>query len=244
MTKRLTLIKLHSLHIVALLIVVLFVGSIGVGVLIQSNPFIKIFDNSVYQGIHHGYHSSLIDTLILPFNYNFLPISLSPGRMPSYFYFMVGFTLFYIAIYKRSMFWWAVLCFLLGTGLTFTVAAIDWHFVYRERPFFLLPNSVDEIGKSAWGNLSSYPSGHVRETTLYSTIIVNFIPQLKWVAVLFVIFIAYSRVYIGAHYPTDVLSAIIIGYIAAKATLIIARELQIIFDRRKGSQHDHQPKQT
>lgn len=236
--------QLHSLHITLLLIITLALGSVGVGFLVQINPFIKSFDNNLYQLIEDGYHAKWIDLLISPFNYNFLPDWLSPAHMPSYFYFMIIFSLIYIYIFKRSLFGWAVLGFILGTILAQIISLLDYHFVFRARPFYALPNTVDDFGKAAWGKLSSYPSGHARDTTLYSTLIANYIPALKWILIIFILFIAYSRVYVGAHFPTDVLSAIIIGYLTAKVTLIISRELQIIFDQRKGGNHGKTPKSS
>ncbi len=242
MSQNITVVKLHSWHIIILLILVLTFGSIILGLLIKQNLYTNAFDDYLYEAIHKGPHSKIFDILIKPFNFNFLPDQYSPLRMPSYYYFMFIGTLIYSSLYKRSQVAWVVFCFAVGTLLAYAVTAIDWIYVFRERPFVKLPNDVDAIGKQAWQQLSSYPSGHARETTLYSVLMYNFIPKIKWVMIIFVIFIAYSRVYIGAHYPTDVIAAVMIGYLTAKITLMVARELQIILDKRKGVEHAKKPK--
>lgn len=236
------IVKLHTWHIIILLTAILLFGSIILGLLIKQNPYTNAFDDYFYEAIHKGPHFQTLDTLIKPFNFNFLPDKYSPLRMPSYYYFMFLGTLIYVAVFKRSQVSWLLFCFAFGTLLVYIVTAIDWILVFRERPFDKLPNTVDSVGKQAWEKLSSYPSGHARETTLYSIFMYNFIPKIKWIMIIFVIFIAYSRVYIGAHYPTDVIAAVMIGFLTAKITLMVARELQIILSKKKGVEHAKKPK--
>jgi len=234
-------VKWHSLHILALLLIALVGGSVGVGLLVQRNPLIKGFDAYFYQLINGGPHPEWFDIIIRPFNYNFLP-----GLVPSYFYFMFAAFLAYMFFYKRSLLLWSIFCLVAGTFLAGLVTALDWHFVFRERPFTQLPSTVDDIGRRAWTSWSSFPSGHTRETALYVTIMAAFEKRLVIPAILFVIFIAFTRVYVGAHYPTDVIAGGLIGFLAAKVILIVARELQVIFDMilhkfHKGGQHGNTP---
>lgn len=232
----------HSLHLIVVLILGVTIGSVVVGFILQNNSLTQSLDNFFYEVIHKGFRHPVIDFLIKPFNYNFLPSHLSPGRMPSYYYFMILFALGYLLFKKPGMLIYAMFCFIVGTFIAQLITTLDWHFVFRNRPFLSLPNTVDEIGQNAWRQLSSYPSGHARETSLYATIISSFIPKLKWVMLGFLIFIIYSRVYIGAHYLTDTIAGALIGFFTAKTVLIAAREIQIVIEG-KGETHESKPQE-
>ncbi len=224
-------LRTHSIHILVPLLGALFLGSIVLGVLVQQNPLINSFDGWLYRLLTQNNYF-LIDILVKPFNFNWVNWA---GPMPTYLYVLVLIGLIVVVIKNKRMVPYYILSIVIGSVLAYIITDLDWKFVFRERPFLTLPSPVDEIGKSAWSNLSSYPSGHARETALYSTIVGFFVPKLKWALIIFVIFIAFSRVYIGAHFPTDALAGVIIGFLSAKVALIISREIQIDIESRRRS---------
>lgn len=219
----------HVFIVIAFLLIVLFWGSVAIGLFIQKNTFIKEFDVSLYTFAQSIPRQRWLDIIITPFNFDFLSWK---GRKPSFIYILVGGFLAYMAIFKRKNFLWALLTVVLGSFLILYVAEVDWRFVFRQRPFLTLPSVVDDFSKNAWKHWSSYPSGHTRETSLYSTIISFFIPQIRWIMLGFVIFIGLSRLYLGAHYPTDIIAAALIGYVAAKISLLLIKEVQLLFTKK------------
>lgn len=65
----------------------------------------------------------------------------------------------------------------------------------------------------------SYPSGHSQAAlVLFASIVVvvsivapRYLKATIWVSVTFVLIIGFSRIYLGMHYPTDVLAAYLVG---------------------------------
>jgi membrane-associated phospholipid phosphatase len=94
--------------------------------------------------------------------------------------------------------------------------------VGRDRPFLTLPDVHLLVGKSG---SCSMPSGHA--TNCFAATMVAFIYYRRsiWIMLPIAIVVAFSRVYNGVHYPSDVLAGAALGAGFAVATLLLFNSL-------------------
>lgn len=86
--------------------------------------------------------------------------------------------------------------------------------VNRPRPF-----EVDKaIEKLTWGGSPSFPSGHTGDAMVVAISLSLLFYKRKWllfVVWLWAIAVAYSRIVLGVHYPSDIIGAVVISLVVA-----------------------------
>ncbi len=116
-----------------------------------------------------------------------------------------------VLIVRKS--WYRLLALTLAVGGGSLLDILLKHFFHRHRP--VLENPL--VTLSSFG----FPSGHTMGSTLFYGVLAVFAVESArpwglrvlsvWIAVLAVALIGLSRIYLGAHYLTDVLGAIAVG---------------------------------
>ena len=114
---------------------------------------------------------------------------------------------------KEKYFEIAKLCLyaLILSGIIAGLVKLTFH---SPRPFTILEN-VRQLAVPTEPN--SFPSGHSASTLAVVTVLVWMLRENKVIVVLLALFaflIGFSRVYIGLHYPLDVLTGALIGIIS------------------------------
>jgi len=129
-------------------------------------------------------------------------------------------TALFIVLRKGRDGFWIVLLLLLSVGIAdYTASGIFKPLFQRVRPCFALEGVrllVDQT--HSW----SFASSHAANSTAIAALIWIFFWKGKLIDKLFTVtmiiyaaMVAFSRIYIGVHYPGDVLGGIVIGLVSA-----------------------------
>lgn len=97
----------------------------------------------------------------------------------------------------------------LAVSLTdFIAGTILKPFVGRLRPILV---ESDSIQRAEILGRMSFPSNHASNAFCAAVVLSYYYPKMRWVFFVWALLIAYSRPYVGAHYPGDVLVGALLG---------------------------------
>ncbi len=71
------------------------------------------------------------------------------------------------------------------------------------------------------GTGQSFPSAHAANNFAAAIVAILFYPAMRWWFMLWAFLVAYSRVYCGVHYPSDILGGSLLGIIVGYSILVL-----------------------
>ena len=84
--------------------------------------------------------------------------------------------------------------------------------IHRPRPLFFLDVS-SKISKGPGEILDpSFPSAHAVFAFMMATLLSNWFPRYRILFFIVAAFVGWTRIYLGLHYPTDVMAGAVLGY--------------------------------
>jgi undecaprenyl-diphosphatase len=161
-------------------------------------PLLLAFDHSLFTTINGTLQTKFLD-FFMPFITDFANFRLLLILSGSLFLVLGG-------RQEREMVVWAVL--LLGVS-DFVSSHVVKELFYRPRPCLTF-SSVRLLASCT--SSFSFPSSHAVNITAQMVFFSSFYPRLRIPLYGVAFLVAYSRVYVGVHYPTDVVGGILIGF--------------------------------
>lgn len=184
------------------------------------------FDLLLFQLINQHWHADLLNGLM----------RLLSSRAALFALFIPALLLAVRRLGKRQLVLFAVL--LLAMGLTDMSTSLVKNEVRRVRPLNSLPNTYC-VEDGTWVQRpadftptktegSSYPSGHAANSMCLAALALllwpRMRPSLRAGLLLLPLLVGYSRVYLGKHFPTDVLAGWLFGLVVAVLVGLAWRE--------------------
>ena len=112
-----------------------------------------------------------------------------------------------------------------GMGVALALNQLIAHAADEPRPFVALPNVLTLVRHSAD---PGFPSDHAVMAGAVAAGLYFVSRLLGWIAAAAAIVIAFARVYIGVHYPQDVLAGLALGAVVALLLGMLARPALVL----------------
>lgn len=173
---------------------------------------IQNFDNYILMYIIHNMHSNIMDKIMIVItflgNMGAIWVAISLFLMINKKYGSIGFMILGAL----------VLNLVLGDLILKNLVKRARPFVYMTQVQILIPNPLSY----------SFPSGHTSSAFASAGILVKYFGKYKLEVILLASLIAFSRLYLYVHYPSDVLAGIILGILSSKMTIYVFDKVKFL----------------
>lgn len=105
-------------------------------------------------------------------------------------------------------------------------SAVFKHWMERPRPCHVLHNVHLLV---SCGSGYSFPSSHAVNNFAAALLLAFFFPHAKWWFFGFASLVAFSRVYVGVHYPSDIVGGAVIGMMIAAVIIFLYSVLENVW---------------
>lgn len=171
------------------------------------------FDTRIFYRIFGWHGKSFLDTAMI-----FLTRSAD-----GYYYGAVVGALFLFGFPAARHF---LLAGILAYGMELTLYSLLKHSVKRDRPYDKLPG-INRL--LAPPDKFSFPSGHTAAAFVMASLLASYLPALFFAVFAWAWLVGLSRIYMGLHFPTDVLAGAFLGVISARTGILIETLIDIPF---------------
>ncbi len=121
-------------------------------------------------------------------------------------YFLIAFMMLCFVKYRRKAIF--LLSNLIASGVVGYLLKV---LIARERPCYYAPDLIACLANES--QFSSCPSGHMIMGTAFVLVMIKYFPKYKIFFIGYLILLGISRMYLGVHYISDLLIAVLISFI-------------------------------
>lgn len=130
-----------------------------------------------------------------------------------YLIFIVYFFILVLAIFGKSRERKAFILSMLGLGIALILTQIIRIFIHEDRPFVTF-QIIPLISITPWVTFLSFPSVHALIISVITFSYIYFKSKIAPFFIFCLIWISFARIYVGVHYPLDILGGILVGIFA------------------------------
>ena len=187
------------------------------------------FDHWLFKKINSQWTNSFFD-FIFPYL-----------RQPNFWMPLYLFLFVFVAVNFRKNGWWWIIFFLCTVALTDMVGTrVFKHVFERLRPcsdpaFF---SSVRLLVKECAGGysfISNHAANHFGIVAFFYFTLRHYLPKWIWISWLWPVSVSYAQVYVGIHYPFDVITGAFLG-------ILFGAFMSMFFNKKFGfANFDRQP---